>query len=515
MPPKATSVNSSGVVPLPDIQGREAQLSSSMASLSLAANGNSGVGLSPTGTAGSTQRLPDIKRIEKDGIALSGTGKVLTSSKGTLTPNKSATPRATSPNSRKVSVKAAANNLADSASRSIAFNTSVTGTTSSDSQGQYHHSDSSSALPKGGPQIKMDDYTQQRPPQQQPQQAHQDAYANYYNVQNNNLGLMQPPSMPMTSRRSIAALVESSLAAVSTNIGNSRQSFNLNDFLILNTLGTGSFGRVHLVQLKATGKHFAMKVLRKVDVVRLRQVEHTINEKHILERLDFPFLVGLLGAFQDSANLYLVLEYVQGGELFSYLRKSGRFPNHIAKFYAAEVVMAFEYLHSKDIIYRDLKPENLLIDAKGHIKITDFGFAKVVPDVTWTLCAVDWWALGILIYEMIAGHPPFFDDDHFKLYEKILACKLRFPPHFDPLAKDLRYGNLKAGADDIKRHRWFSDVDWNKLVNLEIPSPYQPRIGHEGDTSNFDRYDENHEPYGSQGRTLTRTNSKTFDGFGF
>ncbi|KAJ3246968.1 camp-dependent protein kinase catalytic subunit, partial [Borealophlyctis nickersoniae] len=154
----------------------------------------------------------------------------------------------------------------------------------------------------------------------------------------------------------------------------------------MHTLGTGSFGRVHLVRLKSTGRHYAMKVLRKSEIVKLKQVEHTINEKKILEQLDFPFLVGMLGTFQDAHNLYLVLEYVQGGELFSYLRKSGRFPNHVARFYAAEVVMAFEYLHARDIIYRDLKPENLLLDHMGHIKITDFGFAKSVPDVTWTLC---------------------------------------------------------------------------------------------------------------------------------
>ncbi|KAJ3324599.1 camp-dependent protein kinase catalytic subunit [Boothiomyces sp. JEL0866] len=317
------------------------------------------------------------------------------------------------------------------------------------------------------------------------------------------------------------------------------KKLKIEDLEIRNTLGTGSFGRVHLVKYKPTGKHYAMKVLKKAEIIKLRQVEHTMNEKNILEQLDFPFLVKILGTFQDSNNLYLVLEYVQGGELFTYLRKSGRFPNHVARFYAAEVVMAFEYLHGKDIIYRDLKPENLLIDHLGHIKITDFGFAKFVPDVTWTLCgtpdylapeiiqskgygrAVDWWALGILIYEMIAGHPPFYDEDHFKLYEKILGCKLRFPSHFDPLAKDLvkrllspdlskRFGNLKDGVQDIKHHKWFAGVDWDKLKNLEIPSPYVPKLSHEGDTSNFDVYPEDHEPYGATGPDPHRERFKDF-----
>ncbi|KAI8805948.1 kinase-like domain-containing protein, partial [Cladochytrium replicatum] len=301
----------------------------------------------------------------------------------------------------------------------------------------------------------------------------------------------------------------------------------LDDFVIQNTLGTGSFGRVHLVRLKTNGKYLAMKVLRKAEIVKLRQVEHTMNEKSILEKLEFPFLVRLHSTFQDSVNLFFVMDYVAGGELFSYLRKNGRFSNLLARFYAAEVVLAFEYLHRKDIVYRDLKPENLLLDSNGHVKITDFGFAKHVPDQTWTLCgtpdylapeiiqskgygkAVDWWALGVLVYEMLAGHPPFYDEDHFKLYEKILACKLRFPSHFDPQAKDLvkrllqpdltkRFGNLKDGVLDIKRHRWFMEglTDWEGLLRLEVTAPYVPTVSHDGDTGNFDSYPEDHEPYG-------------------
>lgn len=307
-----------------------------------------------------------------------------------------------------------------------------------------------------------------------------------------------------------------------------KAKLGFNDFVILQTLGTGSFGRVHLVKLRSTGKFFAMKVLKKAEVVRLKQVEHTINEKTILEQIDHPYLVHLYGTFQDAHNLYMVLEYVVGGELFSFLRKSQRFPNHISKFYAAEVILAFEYLHSKNFIYRDLKPENLLLDLNGNIKITDFGFAKHVPDITWTLCgtpdylapeiiqskgyskAVDWWSLGVLIFEMLAGYPPFYDEDHFKLYEKIIAGKVKWPSHFDPAAKDLlkrlltadlskRFGNLKAGVNDIKKHKWFAGVDWNKLLAGQIPAPYVPPVKGEGDTSNFDQYPEETEAYGRPG----------------
>ncbi|KAJ3019536.1 UNVERIFIED_CONTAM: camp-dependent protein kinase catalytic subunit [Siphonaria sp. JEL0065] len=301
-----------------------------------------------------------------------------------------------------------------------------------------------------------------------------------------------------------------------------RKEFMIADFTIKKTVGTGSFGRVHLVKLNATGTYFALKALRKSDVIKMHQVEHILNEKAILSVLDMPFLVGMLASFQDAGHLYFVLEYIQGGELFSYLRRSGRFENNVAKFYAAEVCAAFEYLHARYIVYRDLKPENLLIDSKGHIKITDFGFAKQIKDdQTWTLCgtpdylapeiirakgygkSVDWWALGILIYEMIAGFPPFTDDDNIKLFEKITACKLRFPEGFDKKAKDLckclltpdlskRYGNLKRGAADVKNHVWFEAIDWDRLTRLEITAPYIPKVNGEGDTSNFESYDEDY-----------------------
>ncbi|ORX98577.1 kinase-like protein [Basidiobolus meristosporus CBS 931.73] len=299
----------------------------------------------------------------------------------------------------------------------------------------------------------------------------------------------------------------------------------LSDFVILRTIGTGSFGRVHLVQLKANGRFYAMKVLKKTEVVRLKQVEHVNHERAVLELCHNTFLVNIIGSFQDTTNLYMVMEYVAGGELFSYLRKFQRFPGYVAKFYAAEVTLAFEYLHTKSIIYRDLKPENVLLNSQGHIKITDFGFAKYVPDITWTLCgtpdylapeiiqskgygsAVDWYSLGILIFEMLAGYPPFYDDDHFKLYEKIIAGKIRWPPHIDADARDLikklttadltkRYGNLKGGVQDIKNHKWFAEIDWNRLERLEVQPPIVPIVTSDGDTSNYDMYQETNDIYG-------------------
>ncbi|TIA81866.1 hypothetical protein E3P92_02088 [Wallemia ichthyophaga] len=298
--------------------------------------------------------------------------------------------------------------------------------------------------------------------------------------------------------------------------------YTLKDFKLERTLGTGSFGRVHLVKSNHNSRFYAIKVLAKEQVVKMKQVEHTVSERDMLARVRHPFLVNLWGTFQDPKNLYMVMDFVAGGELFSLLRKSQRFPNPVAKFYAAEVALALDYLHSLDIIYRDLKPENILLGADGHIKITDFGFAKYVPDVTWTLCgtpdylapeivqskgynkSVDWYALGVLVFEMLAGYPPFYTEDSnpMKLYEKIIANKPKFPSYFDPVAKDLlknllmadltkRFGNLQHGSRDVFTHEWFKEVDWNRLYNRAIPAPYVPKIAGDGDSSQYDKYQEN------------------------
>lgn len=306
--------------------------------------------------------------------------------------------------------------------------------------------------------------------------------------------------------------------------------YSLGDFDIQRTLGTGSFGRVHLVQSKHNQRFYAVKVLKKQQVVKMKQVEHTNDERKMLQEVKHPFLITLWGTFQDSKNLYMVMDFVEGGELFSLLRKSQRFPNPVAKFYAAEVTLAIEYLHSKHIIYRDLKPENLLLDRHGHLKITDFGFAKKVPDITWTLCgtpdylapevvsskgynkSVDWWSLGILIFEMLCGFTPFWDGGSpLKIYENILKGRVKYPPYIHPDAQDLlqrlitadltkRLGNLHGGSQDVKNHAWFAEVTWERLAKKDIDAPYVPPVkAGVGDASQFDKYPEETEQYGQTG----------------
>jgi serine/threonine-protein kinase Psk1 len=283
------------------------------------------------------------------------------------------------------------------------------------------------------------------------------------------------------------------------------------DFDTLTCLGKGTFGTVHLVKQVATGKLFAQKMFRKASLnVQKTLIEQTKTERAILESINrHPFIVNLYYAFQDQEKLYLILEYAQGGELFTHLATERMFPEDTASFYMAELVVALNYLHETGIVYRDLKPENCLLNADGHLLLTDFGLSKVAvegADVcnsilgTYECMApeviqgrpydktVDWWSFGALGYDLLTGGPPFTANNHQKLQEKILKNKITMPYFLGPDAKDLltrflrkeprkRLGSsMPKDLQVIKSHRFFRKINWKKLENRELEPPIKPLI---------------------------------------
>lgn len=283
-------------------------------------------------------------------------------------------------------------------------------------------------------------------------------------------------------------------------------SLTPDDFELLKVVGKGSFGKVFQVRKRDTGQIYAMKVLKKEQLLKRKQVAHTQTERKVLEEIDHPFIVSLRFAFQTQDKLYMVLDYFSGGELFFHLKSNGRFSEELARFYAAEIVLALECLHLHTIVYRDLKPENVLLDEEGHIRLTDFGLSKESisgSTLTHTFCgtpeylapevihgagynkAVDWWSLGTLLYEMITGLPPFFNTNVHVMYEKIMRAQLTFPPYVSPEAVSLLTGLLQRNptarlgggprdAEELKEHPFFKSIDWAKLYNKVTVPPFRP-----------------------------------------
>lgn len=293
----------------------------------------------------------------------------------------------------------------------------------------------------------------------------------------------------------------------------------IEDFELLKVLGKGAFGKVMLAQKKDNSRIYAIKVLKKQQIVEMEQMEHTKAEKIILQHVNHPFLVGLEYAFQTPEKLYFVMEFMQGGELFQHLRNQRRFTEKQAKFYAACITLGLGHLHNKNYIYRDLKLENLLLDEYGYAKLTDFGLAKFVStdEAALTFCGTpeylspevildkghnrpsDWWALGILIYEMIFGIPPFYSSNVQNMYRKIVKEKVVFKPgiKISDEAKDIinkllvksqsrRLGS-EADSLEVLSHPWFSDLDWSKLLERKLKAPFVPEVSGDKWLKNFDK----------------------------
>lgn len=292
---------------------------------------------------------------------------------------------------------------------------------------------------------------------------------------------------------------------------------SLTDFEQLQLIGEGGYGKVLLVRLKQDPTRlFAMKILNKVGLTDKRHVANIRNERDILSAVKHPNVVRLHYAFQTARRLFLVLEYCRGGEIFFNLLQ-GRFGEKKARFYAANVVLALECFHQRSLVYRDLKPENVLIGDDGYARITDFGLSRklagdercrsfcgtpeymapeVVSQAEYTR-VVDWWALGVFIFEMVTGRPPFLDENRSALYKSIQNDEPASPGYLSVELRSLisqllqkdptkRLGNAQDAAE-IKAHPWFKNVDWKLMEEKKVDPPFVPYVSSMCDTRNFDK----------------------------
>ena len=322
------------------------------------------------------------------------------------------------------------------------------------------------------------------------------------------------------------------------------------DFDEMKVLGKGSFGKVLLVRYKKNQKLYAMKILKKAVIMKNNEEIHTKTERKILAKINHPFIVSLYFAFQDEKKLYLITEFMQGGELFYHLHRERFFSNERTQFYAAEIVLALDHLHKNNCIYRDLKPENVLLDKDGHIKLADFGLSKIMLEKNkakaFTLCGtpdylapeiledkgydktVDWWSLGALIYEMLVGYSPF----KMKKGEQLNIEKYKEPVplynHFTPEAKmiitDLlvvepskRLGYGSNGTENIKKHPFFKDINWEELYNKKVEPEFVPKIFNELYLGNFDKFFTNENVFEPESEmnsaSVLKDNPNEFAGF--
>ncbi|XP_055745798.1 ribosomal protein S6 kinase alpha-2 isoform X2 [Salvelinus fontinalis] len=320
-------------------------------------------------------------------------------------------------------------------------------------------------------------------------------------------------------------------------------------FELLKVLGQGSYGKVFLVRKirgSDRGQLYAMKVLRKA-TLKVRDRVRSKMERDILAEVNHPFIVKLHYAFQTEGKLYLILDFLRGGDLFTRLSKEVMFTEEDVKFYLAELALALDHLHSLGIIYRDLKPENILLDEEGHIKITDFGLSKEATDHdkrAYSFCgtieymapevvnrrghtqSADWWSFGVLMFEMLTGSLPFQGKDRKETMVLILKAKLGMPQFLSPEVQSLiralfkrnpanRLGAGPDGVEEIKRHHFFGNIDWNKLYRREIKPPFKPAVGRPEDTFHFDPEFTSRTPTDSPGLPPSDNTHQLFRGFSF
>ena len=296
-------------------------------------------------------------------------------------------------------------------------------------------------------------------------------------------------------------------------------SVSMDDFQPLKLVGKGAFGKVIIVRYLNNDKIYAMKILKKEEIINRKQINHAKTERLLLEKLNHPFIVKLQFAFQDSKKLYLVTEFLQGGELFFHIRRKTCFKESTTKFYMAQIFLAIDYMHKNGYIYRDLKPENILIDKEGYIKLTDFGLSKMISNgldinVRNTICgtldymapeiikgenynnSVDWYSFGIVLYNMLCGKSPFQSQD--KTIEEFLndfKNEIEYPENISPEAKELINKLIENdpkkrlgynSSDEIKNSDFFKKIDFDKIYNKEYKPPFRPKVSGELDLKYFD-----------------------------
>lgn len=275
----------------------------------------------------------------------------------------------------------------------------------------------------------------------------------------------------------------------------------VSEFDYMKRLGAGNFGEVHQVKHKPTGLVCAMKMVKRKPGAKRQSLEKEKLESKILESMSHPFIVHLYKTFRTDDEFFIVMEFLQGGELHQHLKKAGRFTKAQVQFFVSEVALALEYLHKKGIAYRDIKPENMVIHKDGHVMLTDFGLAKHIEkgQKSYSFCGtpeyicpeiinsdghnqlVDWWAFGILVFEMLCGFPPFRSDKPEVTYKLIRDAKIDYPKHMDAASKDL-VGKLvipsqsdrlgaDGGAEQVKKHKFFRGIDWFAMISRALPPP--------------------------------------------
>ncbi|XP_017785282.1 PREDICTED: protein kinase C isoform X3 [Nicrophorus vespilloides] len=346
----------------------------------------------------------------------------------------------------------------------------------------------------------------------------------------------------------LAKMVEEKLH----NNGDSQDKIGLNDFHFIKVLGKGSFGKVMLAEKKETEEVYAVKVLKKDVIIQDDDVDCTMTEKRILAlAAKHPFLTALHSCFQTSDRLFFVMEYVNGGDLMFQIQRARKFDEPRARFYAAEVTLALQFLHKHGVVYRDLKLDNILLDAEGHCKLADFGMCKedilegattttfcgtpdyIAPEILQELeygASVDWWALGVLMYEMMAGQPPFEADNEDDLFESILHDDVLYPVWLSRDAVSIlkgfmtknpskRLGCVVAHGTEqaIRAHPFFREMDWNALEQRKVRPPFKPKIKSKKDALNFDAEFTKEEPVLTpvNSEVLRSINQEEFKGFSF